>query len=198
MSHKEASERICIGEASSSRWIRKKADPAKRIQCQHMIKAHEPLGDPIIYIDESGFAVDMPRVYGYAPRGQRCLGTHDWQAKGRINVIGARQGNTRLTTCLCKASGDSATFHAWLTQQLLPVLPKKSVMVMDNAAFHKRQDTQVAIESNGHRLRFPPLIALTSIPLSIRGLRLKPCVEKSYVLLNPFSQLFICERFILC
>jgi hypothetical protein len=121
-----------------------------------MIKAHEPSGDPIIYMDESGFAVDRPRAYGYAPRGERCLGTHDWQAKGRIKVIGALQGDALLTTCLCNASVDSATFHAWVTQQLLPVLPQKSVIVMDNAAFHKRQDTQDAIESNGHRLRFLP------------------------------------------
>lgn len=121
-----------------------------------MIRAHEQAGDPIIYIDESGFAVDMPRVYGYAPRGKRCLGTHDWQARGRINVIGALQGSPLLTTCLCNASVDGATFHAWVTQQLLPVLPEKSVIVMDNAAFHKRQDTQNAIESNGHRLRFLP------------------------------------------
>ena len=36
-----------------------------------------------IYIDESGFAHDMPRRFGYAPLGERCFGSHDWHAKGR-------------------------------------------------------------------------------------------------------------------
>lgn len=35
---------------------------------------------------------------------------------------------------------DSDTFFSWLTQDLLPKVPKNSVIVMDNAAFHKRED----------------------------------------------------------
>ncbi|WP_231571412.1 MULTISPECIES: transposase [Xenorhabdus] len=31
----------------------------------------------------------MPRLYGYSEKGRRCLGTHDWHAKGRLNVMGA-------------------------------------------------------------------------------------------------------------
>jgi hypothetical protein len=29
---------------------------------------------PIVYIDESGFAHDMPRTHGYAKIGERCFG----------------------------------------------------------------------------------------------------------------------------
>lgn len=50
---------------------------------------YEDAGHPIVPIDESGFAHHMPRTHGYAPRGQRCEGLHDWAAKGRTNVIGA-------------------------------------------------------------------------------------------------------------
>ena len=45
-----------------------------------------------MYLDESGFAQDMPRQHGYCYRGKRCYGVHDWHAKGRINVIGAIVG----------------------------------------------------------------------------------------------------------
>ena len=44
------------------------------------------------YIDESGFASDMPRRYGYSKVGNRCYGTYNWNAKGRENVIGALDG----------------------------------------------------------------------------------------------------------
>ena len=31
----------------------------------------------------------MPRTRGYAAKGERCYGVHDWNAKGRTNAIGA-------------------------------------------------------------------------------------------------------------
>ncbi|WP_238334306.1 transposase [Arsenophonus endosymbiont of Bemisia tabaci] len=33
-------------------------------------------------------------------------------------------------------------FYAWLIQVLIPVLPKNSVIMMDNATFHKKQSIQ--------------------------------------------------------
>lgn len=105
-----------------------------------------------MYLDESGFARDMPRRYGYAPKSQRCYGKQDWQAKGRTNVIGALCGTQLLTTCLFNTYIDSDVFYAWLAQDLLPLLPEACVIVMDNAAFHKRQNMQSLIQTAGHQL----------------------------------------------
>ena len=43
-----------------------------------------------------------------------------------------------------------------MTQDLIPKLPEKAVIVMDNATFHKRQDTQFAILKAGHTLEYLP------------------------------------------
>jgi hypothetical protein len=43
-----------------------KADAAARILLQAKIKLYEAQGRPIVYIDESGFAHDMPRTHGYS------------------------------------------------------------------------------------------------------------------------------------
>ncbi|NQY81977.1 MAG: transposase, partial [Alphaproteobacteria bacterium] len=51
---------------------------------------------------------------------------------------------------------NSDTFHAWMTQELIPKLPPHRVMVMDNATFHKRKDTQSAILNAGHTLEYLP------------------------------------------
>ena len=93
----------------------------------------------------------MPRTHGYAPVGQ-----HDWNAKGRINVIGALLNNKLLVVTLVDGSIDADVFHAWLRHELLPKLPGNSVLVMDNAAFHKRDDIQETITSCGHKLEFMP------------------------------------------
>jgi len=123
---------------------------------QKKIEAHEAAGRPIVYIDESGFAHDMPRTHGYAPKGKRCFGTHDWQARGRINVIGALLGPAILTIGLFTGNINSDVFHGWLVESLIPNLPSGSVLVMDNATFHKRSDSKKAISQAGHILEYLP------------------------------------------
>jgi transposase len=98
----------------------------------------------------------MPRTHGYAFKGQRCQDKCDWQARGRINVIGAICAHQFITTTLFQHNIDSDTFHAWVTQDLLPKLPHQSIIVMDNATFHKRLDTQDALQTAGHILEFLP------------------------------------------
>jgi len=51
-------------------------------------------------MDESGFAHDMPRHYGYSLKGKRCFAVHDWGAKGRTNAIGALLGKDPLIVAL--------------------------------------------------------------------------------------------------
>ena len=110
----------------------------------------------IIYIDESGFAVDAPRNQGYSKKGNRCYAARDWHAKGRQNAIGAIKDFRLFNVCLFDGNINSDIFHAWVTQELLHDLPQKAVIVLDNASFHKRADTIEAIEKKGHRLLFLP------------------------------------------
>lgn len=98
----------------------------------------------------------MPRTHGYAPVGERCYGTCDWQAKGRTNVIGALLAGTLLTVSLFQDNINADIFCQWVKQDLLTKLPQNSVIVMDNATFHKRADIQQAIKKAGHTLEYLP------------------------------------------
>lgn len=123
--------------------------------CQ-TLKQHQEENRSIVFIDESGFAHDMPRSHGYALKGQRCYGTLDWGAKGRTNVIGALLGGVLLTVSLFQTTVDTDVFNAWVIQDLLPQLPRHSVIVMDNATFHKGKDMTEALEISGHTLLYLP------------------------------------------
>ena len=98
----------------------------------------------------------MPRMYGYAQRGKRCYGKHDWHAKGRVNVIGAILGAVFITLSVFPCYVNSDVFYAWLTQDLLPKVSKNAVVVMDNASFHKRGDMFDAFNKHGCTLEFLP------------------------------------------
>ena len=55
-----------------------KADIAARKRFEENIKTYPDFHRQIIYLDESGFAHDMPRKQGYAPIGTRGIGKPNW------------------------------------------------------------------------------------------------------------------------
>lgn len=98
----------------------------------------------------------MPRLYGYSKRGARCLGKHDWGAKGRTNVIGALIDGLLWTVALFDESIKAQTFEAWMAQDFLPTLTQKTVIIMDNAAFHRKEPLRKMVHEKGHILLFMP------------------------------------------
>jgi transposase len=133
-----------------------KAKPEERRIFEEKMAAYSKNNKPIIYIDESGFAHDMPRTHGYSIRGQRCYGIHDWGARGRTNAIGAIIGNKMLTVGLFDFNINTDIFNGWVKEDLIPKLPEESILVMDNATFHKSKDMQRDIKDAGHILEYLP------------------------------------------
>ena len=127
-----------------------------RFDFRTKIHDYQAAGKPIIYIDESGFSLDMPRHYGWSSKGTRCYGKRDWQARGRINVTGALLNNRLLNVGLFDGNINSDVFYAWMTQEVLPQAPPEAVIVLDNAAFHKRKDIQAAVKEAGMTLEYLP------------------------------------------
>jgi transposase len=109
-----------------------------------------------VHLDESGFAHDMPRTHGYSEKGSRCYGTHDWGAKGRTNAIGALIGASLITVSLFSTTINTEIFTAWIIQDLIPKLTAGTVVVMDNATFHKGQEMTEALNNTGHTLCYLP------------------------------------------
>ncbi|WP_440864958.1 IS630 family transposase [Symbiopectobacterium purcellii] len=133
-----------------------KADENARQGFQQKKQQYEKEGKPIVFIDESGFSHDTPRTHGYSPKGQRCFGLKNWGARGRTNVIGALLGTTLFAIGLFDININSDVFYAWATQVLIPVLPKNSVIMMDNATFHKKHNIQQVIIDAGYMVEYLP------------------------------------------
>lgn len=51
---------------------------------------------------------------------------------------------------------DSSLFEMWFKNQLLPALPKDSVIVMDNATFHRKGRLQELVGTDYKLLFLPP------------------------------------------
>ena len=90
-----------------------KADESKRTDFKARLSNYQKVNTPIIYVDESGFALDAPRTHGYTQKGQRCYGTRDWHAKGRVNAIGAILDFEFLSVELWECNIDSVTISVY-------------------------------------------------------------------------------------
>lgn len=61
-----------------------------------------------------------------------------------------------LTVSLFEHNIDTQIFTSWMKQDLIPKLPKDSVIVLDNATFYKNKGMQDYIRSAGFTLEYLP------------------------------------------
>ena len=107
-------------------------------------------------MDESGFEFETIRPYGYGLIGQPCIDSYNWQIRKRTNVLGALYNKTLFALSYIKENVNWQTVYDWCKYTLIPSLKKKSVIVMDNASFHKNKRIQKLLNRHGHRLLFLP------------------------------------------
>ncbi|MGG2140964.1 transposase [Symbiopectobacterium sp. RP] len=80
----------------------------------------------------------------------------NWLAKQHDSLLFNKAGTTLFTIGLFDININSDVFYSWVTQVLIPVLPKNSVIVMDNATFHKKHNIQQVIIDAGYMLEYLP------------------------------------------
>ena len=132
----------------------------------------------------------MPRTHGYSKQGNRCYGIHDWGAKGRTNAIGALIGKTLLTVSLFMSNVNTEIFISWIEQDLLPKLPQNSVIVMDNASFHKSKVMQEKIMKAGHILEYLPPYSPDLNPIEKKWAQVKSIRRKERCSINDLFSKF--------
>lgn len=79
---------------------------------------------------------------------------------------------------------DSTLFEQWFEQCLLPCLPKKAVIVMDNASFHRKKRLFEISEKNNKTLIFLPPYSPELNPIEKFWAWLKHTIRSSLHLFN--------------
>ena len=133
---------------------------------------------PLIYIDESGFQSETTRLYSYKVKGLRADGEYNWQLKHCTNCIGAMLNNQLLTVGLYDCSVNTSVFESWVEQDLLPKLKSTSVLIMDNATFHKGKKLIEVIKSAGHYIVWLPKYSPDLNPIEKMWSRVKSIRKK--------------------
>jgi transposase len=111
---------------------------------------------PIVYLDETGFAPGAHRTHGRAVRGAKVHGQWSAFQRPRTSLIGAYGAGKLIAPMLFEGCCNAQVFNTWLEQQLLPSLPCGSVIIMDNATFHKTPKTRQLVDDAGCEILYLP------------------------------------------
>ena len=114
-----------------------------------------PIGE-IAYVDETGIDTCLYREYGWSERGTPLMGIVVGHKFQRTGIVAAQMGRAILAPLAYDGTMDSLLFETWFENYLLPALPEKTVIVMDNASFHRKSKLFGLTEKSGHLLIFLP------------------------------------------
>lgn len=107
-------------------------------------------------MDETGFAPGTSRTHGYSAKGARIYGDVDSQSRPRTSLIGGYQNGKLIAPVLFNGNCNTHVMNVWLEEHLLPKIKKGSVIVMNNAAFHKSIETRDIVKNAGCFILFLP------------------------------------------
>jgi transposase len=139
------------------------------------------LKENLIYLDESGFDLNMKKEYGWKTRGQRLYDNKSGNRKNkRITVVSAYSNQTKelIAPMYFEGNTDSEIFNQWIEEFLIPELKPNQIVIMDNAAFHKSQRTTELVESAQCNLLYLPPYSPDFNPIEQKWGHVKNAVKK--------------------
>ena len=92
----------------------------------------------IIYVDEVGIEQCLYREYARAPRGEKIIAKISGRKFKRTNIVAGICAGKWVSPLQYDCSTDSILFEFWFENCLLKEAHKGSVIILDNAAFHKK------------------------------------------------------------
>lgn len=114
----------------------------------------------VVYVDECGVDKFMARKYGRSEIGKRVFLPEPGRKFKRINVVGALINGIASAIRLYDWAMTAAFFAVWFEWELCPLLRPGSIIIMDNASFHRK--SQLAMIASFYKLPYYLASALFS------------------------------------
>jgi transposase len=127
----------------------------------------------IVFIDETAANTKTARLYGRAPRGERCRAAvpHGHWKTTTFTAALRRDGIAAPMVLDGPMSGEA--FLAYVEQALVPELRPGDVVIMDNLPAHKVAGVRQAIETAGASLKYLPPYSPDFNPIEMAFAKLK-------------------------
>ena len=109
-----------------------------------------------MYVDEAGIDQYLYRPYARAPRGVAVYGKISGRKYERASIVAGQCNKHIIAPLQYSGTMDSELFGLWFRTMLLPSVKDGSVIIMDNARFHKKTVLHEMAGQSGCRILFLP------------------------------------------
>jgi transposase len=133
--------------------------------------------DDLVFVEESGIATDMVRLYARAEGGKRAHGTVPNRHYRKLTLLGGLSTTGLVAMMTIEAATNQDVFLAFVREVLVPELRPGQIVVLDNLSPHKAPAVLKAIEDAGCKMKFLP-------PYSPDFSPIEPCWSKLKTLLR--------------
>ena len=149
-----------------------------------------------VYIDETGFDTYFYREYSHSLKGQIIRGKVSGRRYQRISLVSRLTNSELIAPMTYEETMTSDFFEAWFQKFLLPILNIPSVIIMDNARFHRMGKLELLCEEFGHKLLPLPPYSPEYNPIEKTWAHIKKHLKKVLPSCNTFFEaLLSCSCF---
>ena len=92
----------------------------------------------LVYVDEVGIEQCLYREYARAPKGKKVVTKISGRKFKRANIVAGICGGKWVSPLQYDCATDSALFEYWFEHCLLKEVEKGSIIILDNATFHRK------------------------------------------------------------
>lgn len=110
----------------------------------------------LVYVDECGIDRCLYREYARAPRGQKVVAKISGKKFKRSNIVAGICQNEWVAPMEYSGITDSILFEYWFKNCLLREVGRGSVIILDNAAFHRKSALAKLAQCHGCEVLFLP------------------------------------------
>jgi transposase len=133
----------------------------------------------LVFIDETATTINMVRLRGRCPRGERLI-CHVPQGEWKtITVVAALRHNKMTAPMVIDGPINGAAFVAYIEHCLAPTLKRHDIVVIDNLPAHKVSGVKEAVEAAGATLRYLPQYSPDLNPIEMAFSKFKAFLRKA-------------------
>jgi transposase len=119
-------------------------------------RGRRPRSATPVFIDETWIKTSMTPLRGWGPKGERVRGFAPQGRWRTLTFLGALRCDRLAAPCVFDGPINGECFRAYVEQQLLPVLKRGDIVIMDNLGSHKSAALRRMIRTVGARLWYLP------------------------------------------
>ena len=133
----------------------------------------------LVFIDETAVTINMVRLRGRCPRGERLISHVPQGTWKTITFVAALRHNKMVAPMVLDGPINGAAFVAYIEQCLVATLKRGDIVVIDNLPAHKVPGVKDAIEAAGATLQYLPQYSPDLNPIEMPFSKFKAFLRKA-------------------